>query len=368
MKPVRLSPEPRARRPLRRLVHTLLPPSTLDFWAARLHPTWSWTRPLARVVGRIEESRDAVTLLLQPNRRWRGGRPGQHVNVTAELDGRRITRSYSLSDAGRGDRRIAITVKAIDGGKLSRHLCRAAVLGEVLELGPAFGELAVPAASQERWLFLAAGSGITPLIAMTRALAAQGMPVALTLVYWARRRDELCFVDELRQLAARHADFRVHFVLTREAPAAADERAGRLDAAQLAALVPDASERHVRACGPGGFVAGARALLGAQAPSFLAESFTPPPRVIAEGGTVEVTLAMTGRTLSVPRGQSLLSALEDAGLKPAAGCRMGICNTCACGKRAGSSRHLHTGALDHEPASALRICVSSAATDLVLDL
>jgi hypothetical protein len=52
---------------------------------------------------------------------------------------------------------------------------------------------------------------------------------------------------------------------------------------------------------------------------------------------VQVVLAASGRTLDVPRGQSLLSALEDAVLKPASGCRMGICNTCACGKRAGTT-------------------------------
>jgi ferredoxin len=64
----------------------------------------------------------------------------------------------------------------------------------------------------------------------------------------------------------------------------------------------------------------------------------------------------------------LLSALEDAGMKPASGCRMGICNTCACGKRTGTTRHLHTGDIQHEPVSALRLCVNSAGSDLILDL
>jgi hypothetical protein len=60
--------------------------------------------------------------------------------------------------------------------------------------------------------------------------------------------------------------------------------------------------------------------------------------------------------------------LEAEGFKPASGCRMGICNTCACGKSSGVTRHLHTGELFHEPASALKLCISSASTDLVLDL
>jgi hypothetical protein len=47
---------------------------------------------------------------------------------------------------------------------------------------------------------------------------------------------------------------------------------------------------------------------------------------------------------------------------------MGICNTCSCGKSAGSTRHLPSGELAHEPTQALKLCIHSAATDLELDL
>jgi ferredoxin-NADP reductase len=348
-------------------------PGVFDFWAARINRTWTWQRPLARIVARHIESRDAVTLWLQPNRHWAGFRPGQHLNVGAEIDGTRITRSYSLSHAPRGDGRIAVTVKAIEDGRLSRHLCTAARIGDVLELGPAFGDMSLPDAPQGEWLLLAAGSGITPLMAMTRALAAQGMPVPLTLLYWARRRDELCYADELRALAAAHPTFHVRFVLTREptplAEAGDDEcRSGRISDALLTTLAGDLPRKTVFACGPGGFVAQARDLLAHRAQSFQAEAFTPPPRVIEDTGNVSVTLAASGRTLQLTRGQSLLAGLEAHGLKPASGCRMGICNTCACGKVSGTTRQLHTGDIDREPMSALRLCVNGAVDDLVLDL
>lgn len=354
-----------------RLANVVLAPEAFDFWASRLHPTWSWSRPLARIVERRAESRDTCTLVLQPNRHWRGFVPGQHLNVSAEIDGTRVTRSYSLSDAPRADGRIAITVKAIPGGKLGRHLCETARIGDVLDLGPAFGEMTLPAKPDGRWLFLAAGSGITPFMAMLRAQAAAGMPVPITLAYWARSRDEQCFVDELRALAARHPNFTFAPVLTRDAVADDDARQARIDAALLDAICPDLATRRVFACGPDGFVAAARALAGTRAKTFHAEAFTPPARIAAEAedvGQVTLTLARSGRTLDVPRGVSLLSALEDAGLKPASGCRMGICNTCACGKQAGVTRHLHTGDVEHEPVSALRLCTNSARTDLVLDL
>lgn len=367
---------------LQRIARTLLAPDAFDFWVSRLSPNWSWERPLARIVSRRAESGDSFTLLLQPNRHWRGFQPGQHLNIGAEIDGTRITRSYSLSDAPRADGRIAITIKAMPGGKLSQHLCHTARIGEVLTLYAAFGEMTLPPTPEGAWLFLAAGSGITPLMAMIRAQAASDMPVPLALIYWARTRDELCFVEELRALAARQPNFRVDFMLTRDAAAndadagdanVGDISHGRIDARSLSMLAPDLHQRRVFACGPDGFVAAARALAADRAAAFRSEAFTPPSRAVFEDegeapGYVRITLANSGRTLDVPRGTSLLTALEDAGLKPASGCRMGICNTCACGKRAGSTRHLHTGDIEHEPVSALRLCVNSAGSDLILDL
>ena len=150
-----------------------------------------------------------------------------------------------------------------------------------------FGEMTLPPSPQGSWLFLAAGSGITPLMSMTRALAAQGMPVPLTLVYWARTRSELCFVDELKKLAARHADFVVHFVLTQET-VAGDGPSGRISEETIRSLVGDLSSRQTYACGPGGFVDSARSLVGSTAQSFQAEAFSPPPRVVEDTGSVQV--------------------------------------------------------------------------------
>lgn len=353
---------------LRRLVQPLVAPPVFDFWASKVNRTWSWERSLARIVGVRAESADATTLLLQPNRNWKGFVSGQHINVSAEIDGIGVTRSYSLTEAPRADGRIAITVKAIEGGKLSRYLCRDARMGDVLELGPAFGDMTLPAAPSGPWLFLAAGSGITPLMAMTRELAARGMPLPLTLVVWARTRAELCFADELRALAAQYANFNLHVVLTREIALREGESSGRIDAALIDVLAGDAGAQQVFACGPGGFVDTARALLDKRVKSFHAEAFTAPPRAVEDTGQVQVTLARSGRVLAVPRGQSLLTALEAEGLRPASGCRMGICNTCSCGKQSGVTRHLHTGDVTDEPVSALKLCISSASTDLVLDL
>ncbi len=358
----------RGTSPFRRLLRPLIKPDVFDFWASCVNPHWTWERPLAKLVAREPASRDAVTLLFKPNAHWAGFQPGQHVNLGVDVDGARLTRSYSLTEPTRTDGLLAITVKAIEGGRVSEHLCRGAKLGDIFELGAAFGEMTLPSRPQGAWLFLAAGSGITPLMALIRQLAGQGMPVDLTLVYWARQRDEFCFLDELRALAAAQPRFRLRLMLTREPALRADEGEGRIDAELISTLDLRVAHQQVLACGPGGFVDTARALLGEHAKSFQAEAFTPPPITIDDTGDVEVHLRRSGRRLRLPRGQSLLTALEAEGLKPASGCRMGICNTCACGKFSGSARQLHTGELMHEATPALKLCIHSAATDLELDL
>ncbi|MDO9003026.1 MAG: ferredoxin reductase [Aquabacterium sp.] len=353
---------------LSRLIAPLVKPSVFDFWAGHLNPAWSWERPLARVVARHLEAQGTVTLDLKANRHCAAIQPGQHINVSAEVNGRRVTRSYSPTRISRSGKRLSITVKQVDGGKLSQHLCRQTQVGDALEIGPAFGDMTLPPASAPS-LFLAAGSGITPLMSLTRALDQVGLTQDLTLVYWARTRAELCFVAELRALAARQPRFKVHFVLTQEAQRLNGEHAERLNADLLATLVPDLAQRRVYACGPADFVDTARSLSLGHALSFVGEAFTPPTLAVTDAlGTVRINLALSGRTLEVPTGQALLPALEAQGLSLPSGCRMGICNTCACPKQTGVTQNLLSGDKDDTPTSALRLCVSRACTDLTLDL
>lgn len=347
-------------------------PAIFDFWAAHFNATWSWSRTLTRVVERRASARGCVTLVLQPNRHWRGFQPGQHVNVSAEVDGRRVTRSYSLSDAPRADGRLSITVKHVENGKLSAHLCHRTKVGDVLALGDAFGDMTLPVQSEGRWVFLAAGSGITPFLSMIRALAEKGMPVDVTLVVWARARAEVCDLDALESLARQHPRFRLETVLTREPVEDPSRRIGAEILGRLLGRVDALGDTHIRACGPGGFVATARTLLAPHARSFLGEAFSPlalehsPSSAPAK--TVQVVLRRSGRTLTVDDQQALLPALEAQGLALPSGCRMGICRTCVCTKHEGVAQALDTGDLDTENESALRLCVSRPRTDLTLDL
>lgn len=350
---------------LKRMVAPLIDPVAFDFWAAKVNPLLSWERPLARVVARHVAARDSVTLVLKPNRHVPPVQAGQHVPVTVEVDGVRLTRSYSPSSVDNSGR-LAITVKRIPGGRVSSHLCQHVRVGDVLELGEAFGEMTLRP-EVPRWLYIAAGSGITPLMSLLRAQASGQRRADVTLLYWARTRADLCFLDELRHLDSHQPGVRVHIILTREATLLPGEHSGRPDADVLARLVPDLAERQVYACGTGGFVDSLRTLLADRVKGFDAEAFTLPERAAVAGAPVQVTLRRSGRVLDIPAGEALLPALEARGIHPKHGCRMGICNSCACDRISGTSENLNTGATQTEP-GVVRICISAARSDMTLDL
>ncbi len=360
---------PRPVQFLRRAFGPLVEPAVFNFWAREVGSTASRDRVLARVTAKRSESSRAVTLELQPNRHFAGFKPGQHVNLTVEIDGRRVTRSYSLTDVARPDGRVSLTVQKVEGGQVSAHLFSNIQVGDVVELGTAFGEMTLPESLSTPLLFLAAGSGITPLMSLTRELAQRGMPVETTLIYWARHRADLCFLSELKALAASQPNFRFLVALTGDAVTGTGELRGRPSAELLAGAVSSLSAQSVYACGPAGFVEQVEKLAAPIARNFQSEAFTPPTFTSgASTETVTLMLAKSNRVVTVRSGEPLLAALEAQGIKPPSGCRMGICNTCACGKREGLSRNLKNGGETAEPESNLRICISSAQSDLTLDL
>lgn len=353
---------------LRNNLSTLVAPAVYDFWVQKLVPHASWERPLARVVARRPEARGAVTLELKPNRHFAGFRPGQHINVTVEIGGIRHTRSYSLCNIPGRNRRLAISVRQMEGGTVSNALCRDVRKGDVLEISQAFGTMTVPEDYEGNWLLLAAGSGITPLMSVLRWLTREPLHRDVTLLYWARTRADLFYYRDLCEMAEREPRFRFVPVLTRETHLLSGERNGRPEAALLDELVPDLRSCRVHACGPAGFVDTLDGLLAGRAGLFLSEAFTPREPAVAPGAEVTVQLRRSGRTVKVPSGVPLLEALEAAGERPAYGCRMGICNTCACGKDQGATRNLNDGELDGDASSALKLCINAAQSDLVLDL
>src|SRR5439155_1066018 len=114
--PPSVSPLASVTAPLTRLlaapiVRTFLDEHVFDFYARQLGPQLSLNRILARVEAIRSEARNVVSFVLRPNRNWRGFRPGQHVQLTVEIDGVRHARTYSPSNAPAAGGTVTPTVK-----------------------------------------------------------------------------------------------------------------------------------------------------------------------------------------------------------------------------------------------------------------
>jgi ferredoxin-NADP reductase len=340
-----------------RITTPLVPADYLDI----VDPLRSGAELRGRIVHIHPETRDAVSLVIKPGRDWRTHTPGQYIRIGVDVDGVRQWRAYSLTSAtGRSDGCIAITVKAIPGGKVSNHLVRDATVGTIVQLDHAAGEFTLPAATPPKILFLTAGSGITPVMGMLRNLADHIDDVVV--VHSAPTPDDVIFGGELRMLASRG---RIRLI---EKHTDAD---GMLTTAELSDLVSDLPERETWACGPTGMLDALEQHWSENGmPERLhTERFRPTVVTAGEGGTV--TFSKSATVIDSPGDQTLLDAGEAAGVLMPSGCRMGICFGCVAPLRQGAVRDLRNGDLTTAvPGDGVLIqtCVSAAAGTCDIDL
>jgi len=339
------------------LVNLLTGPHGVDRYTEVVDPAWTRAEGRAKVVDVRRTTPRSVTLLLAPNQTFtdtgRTLRAGQYVNVAVEIDGRRHTRCYSPANA-EGAGYLELTIGQHDGGLVSTFLREHARRGMVVGLTGAGGDFVLPAQRPRRILFVSGGSGITPVMAMVRTLVDEGHAGEIAFVHYARARAEACYHDELAALP----NVRVLHGYTRSNDGDLD---GRFDASHLAAAMPQPDVVFV--CGPAALVDAVRE----HCPDARSESFVPPTLdVPAKPSGGRVTFADSAIEVT-DDGRSLLEQAESAGLTPANGCRMGICQSCVVGLLDGHVRDLRTG-VEHEPGSRVQTCVSAASGDCVLDV
>ena len=224
---------------------------------------------LGRLIWRVAEVVDAVTETPRVKTvgfdvpGWPGHRAGQHVDVrlTAE-DGYQAQRSYSIASAPDGTR-LELTVERIDDGEVSPYLTEELRAGDQIEVrGPIGGYFVWEPGFGGPLLLVAGGSGVVPLMAMTRLRVASGSDADTRLVFSSRGWDDVIYRGELEQLDG--SGVRVVHTLTRSQPSDWTGYARRVDAAMLAEVGPSPAERpHIYVCGPTPFVqAVAEALVG----------------------------------------------------------------------------------------------------------
>ncbi|WP_217561440.1 PDR/VanB family oxidoreductase [Streptomyces sp. GbtcB6] len=278
---------------------------------------------------------------------------GSHVDLVLPSG---AIRQYSLCGDERDRDRYRIAVLREQAGRGgSQELHSADLVGTRLEITLARNNFPLCEAS-EHWL-IAGGIGVTPLLAMARSLDRKGVP--WQMLYTGRTRTSMAYAAELRELDPQ----RVRTVATTEE--------GRPDVSGfLAAASPTAA---IYVCGPPELITAVQAAcdtrgLDLHTERFSADAVTGPHE---SDGPIEVRLDRTGRTITVPRGCSILEAVRQELPDTPSSCEEGYCGTCETRVLAGRPEHRDTvlSARERERNDCMMICVSRAQTpELVLDL
>ncbi|RUQ98352.1 oxidoreductase [Labedella endophytica] len=291
----------------------------------------------------VRESTDIVSIELagprgEPLPPWE---PGAHIDVQLVT---RQQRQYSLcgDPADRSTYRIAVLREEFSRGA-SMYVHDYLRVGRTVHAGTPRNLF--PLLSSERYLLLAAGIGITPILPMARALAERGAHWSLN--YAVRDGAQFPFQAELDALGDR---------VTVNAP----DRAGRLDLAQF--LAEPRPGTAVYCCGPARFTDAVEEAMAAWPRGGLhLERFEPKIGVTRPNEPFTVRCVRSEVTVDVPAELSMLKALEIAGVAVPGSCLRGVCGSCAVTVLGGEPEHRDSLTSDEHSAT-MYPCVSRSLT------
>ncbi len=341
-----------------------------------------------RVAEIVPETADAYSIRFEMPPELRDTfafRAGQHLTLKAEIDGEEVRRNYSLCTAP-DEQNWMVTVKRIAGGVFSNWVGDHLKAGDTLDVMPPHGSFTTQfdADAKRRYVGIAGGSGITPIMSLIRTVLKEEPGSSFTLLYGNRDSGSVIFLDALADLKDRHLGRLelYHFLAEEEGDIALFN--GMLDAGRceqaIANLVTDAEAVDAWfICGPGPMMDAAETTLldqGIERDRIHIERFTAdrPSAALAKelaqlktrvaGVTVGVTL--DGRTRRIEFAQeNILDSARAAGLPAPFACKAGVCATCRAkltsGKVEMASRY---GLTDEEiEAGYILTCQSVPATD-----
>lgn len=338
-------------------------------------PTHTATAPSAytlEVLDVIAETPDAVSIVFAapPNARAEFAyKPGQFLTlrVPAGSDADAVSRCYSLSSAPDIDEHLKVTVKRTVGGHASNWLCDNARAGMTLESLRPSGTFTMRDTTMVT-MFVAAGSGITPIMSMIRT-ALSGSAPGVALVYANRDRDSVIFDAELATLQIEHGDRLTvsHWI---------EAESGLPTAEGLREILPTRPGATAYLCGPAPFMDAASAALSSVGltrenihreifVSLTSDAFAAAPQPAAgpiDPEAARATVEIDGDTHQVrwPKSQILLDVLLDQGIDAPYVCREGNCGGCSYTLREGEvTMRINDILDDHEISHGVRLACQS---------
>lgn len=287
-----------------------------------LHPGYQ----SAKLVKIIPNTADTKTYEFETERPFYF-RAGQYMTLGATIDGSVVSRPYAASSAPKAalEKRVAFTIKKC--GFFSGYMFDNAKVGDTFTVGDPTGEFCYePVKDASHIVAIAGGSGITPFYSMAQAITDGTIDVKLTIFYGAKTEEDLIFKTELDALKS--DKIKVIYVLSNEKKAGYES--GFIGAEIIEKYV--SGDFTVMMCGPQAMYA------------FLDKELTkfnlPLRRIKKEANTVgmrdvkeahykiTVKIGFNTYTVDADSRETVLTALERAGLKVPAKCRAGGCGFC----------------------------------------
>lgn len=287
------------------------------------HPGWP-EGPAELVCTAVEDRAPGVRSfsLARRDGRTAGWEPGQYLTLRLDLPEGPLRRSYTVSSA----RKLEITVKKVEGGRGSAWLHEHLVPGASVLAETVGGSFTLRDHPWPSYLFLGAGSGLTPLVALLDRIATEDLRATVAFHQSARTRAEVLFSRELAGWQERLG--RRLTVATR-----ITSEEGRLDHQSLVKFCPDLRDRVALVCGPAGYRASVRNLLAGAGlkvdrryrEELFGEAALEVPDDAVPG---TVRFVRTGRAVASDGKTTVLQLAERAGIDLPSSCRSGDCGTC----------------------------------------
>lgn len=269
---------------------------------------------------------------------------GQYLTLRATINGEDVRRSYSICTAPH-EEDLAVSVKQIEKGLFSNYANQELKVGDHIEVMPPEGNFKVEpnVLSQNNYVFYAAGSGITPVIAMIKSILEVESKSTVELFYGNRSAEETIFKAELDELNAKHDQLSLTYVMSRE-ETGDTLTSGRIDAAKCAAFF-DAGKVNtdvygVYACGPEEMIMCVKDFYlskGLEKEKIHFELFTTSTSTenvsVESGAPIEsaVTVIIDDEEFEFSlnsNGKDILQAAQDEDADVPFSCKGGVCCTC----------------------------------------
>ncbi len=344
---------------------------------------WSDKLHMLECISVTPETPDVMTFLFRSNdTNWFRYIPGQFVTLELPVGPEPLFRTYTLSSTPSRPYAVAVTVKAQKNSIGTRWMFDNLKPGmKIRALGP-LGDFSYVRHPGDKYLFISAGSGVTPMMSMVRDMCDRAPQSDISFINCSRTPADIVFRHELEYLARYMPNLSLGFIV--ESCGRTDLWSGLkgfVDKAKIALLSPDFMDRTVFCCGPEPFMAAVSSMLeasGFDMTRYHQESFAPAAPPVAVGETAleadgeamtTVGFTLSGKEVPCQPGQTVLMTARSAGVRIGAACESGICGTCRVLKLSGEVEMNHNGGiLDEDIAEGyILACCSRPLTDVKVE-